>query len=210
MRVDLVGRDTQGIETVADERQIAQPLQGFSVRPDSLRESGAEEVVRHAPIGCRKKWERGHQRSAAWNARVASGNREGLVELPANVAGNDDRRGAGGRPDGEAVSRPLVENVAAQDEHRAIDRDVVARVNLAGHAQVVGERLVAIQGVEIPELGIDVELQQERHLVVCGSFPDDDAILVAIVGCLCRRRETVRRLTSGGTDLTSTPMRLTP
>ena len=184
MRIDLVCRDTQGIETVADERQIIQPLHGFSVRPDSLSEPGAEEVVRHAPVGCRKKWERGNQRSAAWNARVTSGDREGLVELPANVAGDDDRRGPGGRPDGEAVSRPLVENVAAQDEHRAIDRDVVARMNLAGNAQVVGERLVAIQGVEISELGIDVELQQERHLGVCGSFPDDDSISITIVVCL--------------------------
>ena len=185
MRVDLVGRDIQGVETVADERQIAEPLHGFSVRPDSLGEPWAEEVVRHAPIRCREKRERVDQRSAAGNAGVASGNRERLVELPANVAGDDNRRGAGGRPDGEAVSRPLVENVAAQDEHRAVDGDVVARVNVAGHAQMVGERLVATLGVEIPELGIDVELQQERHLVVCGSLPDDDAILVPIV-CLCR------------------------
>ena len=51
MRIDLVGRDTQGIETVADEGQVIQALGGFSVRPDSLGEPGTEEVVRHAPVG---------------------------------------------------------------------------------------------------------------------------------------------------------------
>jgi hypothetical protein len=45
---------------------------------------------------------------------------------------------------------------------------VVAGMNLADAAQVVGERLVAILSVEISELGIDVELQQERHLGVPG------------------------------------------
>ena len=91
--------------------------------------------------------------------------------MPADVAGDDDRSGPGGRPDGEAVSRPRVENVAAQDEHRAVDRDVVARMDLARNAQVVGEGLVAVQGVEISELGVDVELQQERHLSASGQFP---------------------------------------
>ena len=196
MRIDLVCRDTQGIETVADERQVIQPLHGFSVRPDSLSETWAEEVVSHAPIGCREKRERGHQRSAAWNARVTSGDREGLVELPANVAGYDDRCGPGGRPDGEAVSRPLVENVAAQDEHRAIDRDVVARMHLALNAQMVDVGLVAIHGVEISELRVDVELQQERHTRVCGGFPDDDAISITI-GAWCLWCGNGRRLSGG-------------
>ena len=183
MRIDLVCRDTQRIETVADEGQIIQPLHRFSARPDSLGEAGAEEVVSHAPVGCRKKRERVHQRSTAWNAGVTSSDGEGLVERPANVAGHDDRSGPGGRPDGEAVSRPRVENVAAQDEHGAIDRDVVARMNIADNAQVVGVGRVAILGVEISDLGIDVELQQERHRSVCRSFPDDDSISITIVDC---------------------------
>ena len=188
MRIDLVGRDIQGIETVADERQVIQPLRQVSVRPGALRESRAEEVVGHAPVGCRKKRERVHQRSAARNARVACHDGDGLVELPANVAGNNNRRGPGGRPDGEAVSRPLIEHVAAEDEHRAIDRDVVARMNLAANAQVVGERLVAALGVEIAELGVDVELQQERHVRVRGSFPDDDSVFIAFVLAVVRER----------------------
>src|SRR4030095_3202333 len=118
------------------------------------------------------------------NACVAAGNRQGLVELPADVAGHDDRSGPCGRPDGEAVSRPLVENVAAEDEHRTIDGNVVACVNLAGTAQVIGERLVATLGVEIPELRIDVELQQEGYPSVSWSLPDDDAISITIVARL--------------------------
>src|SRR5262245_6654083 len=184
MRIDLICRDIQGIETVADERQIIQPRQEFSVRPHSLSESRAEEVVRHAPVGSRKKWKRVDQRSTARDASVTSGNREGLVKLPANIAGNDNRSGPGGRPDGEAISGPLVENVAAQDEHRAVDRDVVAGMNFADNAQMVGESLVAVLGVEISELGVDVELQQEGHLRIGGSFPNDDSILITIVACL--------------------------
>jgi hypothetical protein len=181
VRVDLACRDTQGIETVADKRQVIQPLDGFSVGPGSLSETGSEEVVSHASIGRRKKWERVQQRSVAWDASAACGDREGLVELPPDVAGDDDRSGTRGRPDGEPVSRPLVENVAAQNEHGAIDGDVVALMNLAGHAQVIGEIRVGILSVEISELSIDVELQQERQASVCRSFPNDDSISIAIV-----------------------------
>ena len=159
-----------------------QPVHGLSVQPDALGEPRTKEVVRHAPVGRREERERGHQRSAAWHAGVAAGDRDGLVEAPADVAGHDDRRGTRGRPDGEAVSRPRVEHVAAEDEHGAIDGDVVARMHITAHAQMVGVRQVAVLGVEISELGIDVELQQERHLGVWRRFPDDHSILVAIVG----------------------------
>src|SRR6187399_653327 len=98
MWIDLVGRDAQGVEAVANERQIAQPLRGLSVRPDALSEPGPEEVVGHAPVGRREEREGGNQRSAAWNPGVAAGEREGLVELPADVAGDDDRRRTSGRP----------------------------------------------------------------------------------------------------------------
>src|SRR6185503_519863 len=98
MRVDLVGRNIQRIETVADEGQIVQPLDRFTVRPDALREAGAEEVVGHAPIRSRKEWEGVVQRSAAWNSGVPSRDREGLAELPADVACDNDRRGPGGGP----------------------------------------------------------------------------------------------------------------
>ncbi len=151
MRIDLVCRDTQRIETVADERQIIQPLRGFSVRPDSLGETRPEEVIRHAPVGCRKKRKRVHQRSAAWDARIASGNRDGFVELPANMLATMlatmIEAAPGGRPDGEAVSRPLVENVTAQDEHRTVHRDVVARMNLAGNAQMIGVQVSSLSWV---------------------------------------------------------------
>ena len=49
-------------------------------------------------------------------------------------------------------------------------------MNIADNAQMVGESFVAIKGIEISELGIDVELQQERHLGVVGSFPDYDSL----------------------------------
>jgi hypothetical protein len=177
--------NAQGIEPVAHERQIVQPVREFAVGPGSLREPGAEEVVGHAPVGRREERERVDQRAGAWHAGVAAGNRQGIIESPADVAGDNDRSGPGGGPDGEAVPCPLVENVAAQDKHRAIDGDVVAPVNLAGHAQVVGVRVVAVEGVEIAELSIDVELQQERQRSVRRGLPDDDAIPVAIAaGCL--------------------------
>ena len=90
MGVDLVSRDTQRIETVAHERQIVQPLHGFPERPDSLGEARAEEIVRHAPIDAGKKWERVDERSAAGSTVVPADDREGLVESPANVPGDDD------------------------------------------------------------------------------------------------------------------------
>ena len=49
-------------------------------------------------------------------------------------------------------------------------------MNPPDHAQVIGEIHVGILSVEVSELGIDVELQQERHPGVRGSLPDDDAI----------------------------------
>src|SRR6478672_848096 len=112
MRIDLRGRDIQGIETVADERQVIQPLHRFSVRPDALGEPGTEEVVRHAPVDCTKKWERVNQRSAAWNAGVTSSEAKALVESPPYVAGYDDRRSPRRSPDGEAIAQPLVEDEA--------------------------------------------------------------------------------------------------
>ncbi len=60
-------------------------------------------------------------------------------------------------------------------------------MNVALNAQMVGEGVVAILGVEIADLGIDVELQQEWHRRVCGSFPDDHAISIAIRGFRCWR-----------------------
>src|SRR4030095_4380071 len=65
MRIDLGGRDTQCIETVAYEHQIIKPFHGFSVRPDALGEPGTEEVVRHTPIDRLEKWEGVNQRSTA-------------------------------------------------------------------------------------------------------------------------------------------------
>src|SRR5689334_1580898 len=72
-------------------------------------------------------------------------------------------------------------------------------MNIAGNAQVVGESLVAIKGVEISELGIDVELQQKRHFSVLAGFPDYHSISVTTVVCLwcrngvrCRHRGSCR------------------
>jgi hypothetical protein len=54
-------------------------------------------------------------------------------------------------------------------------------MNIAGNAQVVGESLSLSRVLRYRSLGIDVELQQERHLSVFGSFPDDDSISITIV-----------------------------
>jgi hypothetical protein len=43
-------------------------------------------------------------------------------------------------------------------------------VHVAGDAEMVGERLVAVERVQVAELGVDVELQQERHLRIRGSL----------------------------------------
>src|SRR6185503_14953944 len=106
VRVDLRRRDVQRIEAVADERQIVESFPRFPARPDSLRETRAEEVVRHGSICRRKKRERIDERSAAWNTCITAGQREALVELPADGPRYDDRRGAGGRPHGAAVAQP--------------------------------------------------------------------------------------------------------
>ena len=53
-------------------------------------------------------------------------------------------------------------------------------MNLADNAQMVGEGGVAVEGVEISNLGIVVELQQERDLRVFGILPDDNSILIVI------------------------------
>src|SRR6185503_2603146 len=59
-------------------------------------------------------------------------------------------------------------------------------MDLADVAQMVGERFFAIKGIEISELGIDVEVQQKRHLSVLGSLPDYDSLLVTLRTCwLC-------------------------
>src|SRR4051794_32669612 len=106
MRVDLVGGDAEGVQTVADKPLVIQPVGELAGRPGALGEPGAKEVVSHAPIGRGKERDRVHQRSAAWYAGVTGGNRERLAELPADVAGNDNRGGARRRPHGEAVSKP--------------------------------------------------------------------------------------------------------
>ena len=84
-------------------------------------------------------------------------------------------------PDGEAIERPLVENVSAEDKHCAIYRDIVARMNLVGNIQVVSKSRIAVKSVEISDLSIDIELQKEGHLGVFGSLPDYHSIFVTIV-----------------------------
>ena len=44
--------------------------------------------------------------------------------------------------------------------------------------------VLAIKGIEISDLGIDVEFQQKRHLSVFAGFPDYDSISITIVVCL--------------------------
>jgi hypothetical protein len=51
-------------------------------------------------------------------------------------------------------------------------------MDFAGKAQVIGESLWAVEGVEISDLGVNGELQQERHLSVFAGSPDYDSIVV--------------------------------
>jgi hypothetical protein len=46
------------------------------------------------------------------------------------------------RPDCEVIARLSVEHVAVEDEHRAVYGDVVAPMDLADNAEMVGESLV--------------------------------------------------------------------
>ena len=54
-------------------------------------------------------------------------------------------------------------------------------MHLADNAQMVSEGIVAVLRVEVSELGIDVELQQERHLRIVGILVNGDSILVTIL-----------------------------
>jgi len=157
MRVDLRGGDIQGIETVADERLIIQILRNFSKGPGTLSEAGAKEVVSHTPVGACVEGERVNHRSASRNSGVAGHQREPLVELPANVPGHEHRGRPQGRLDHEAISQLLVEDVAAQNKHRAIHSNIVASVDLVDIAQMVGESFVAVERIEVSDLRIVVE-----------------------------------------------------
>src|SRR5262245_56532867 len=108
-----------------------QVLRNLSVRPNPLREGGAEEVIRHGAIGGGKKRESVNERAAAGNAGVTSGEGQFLAELPTDISGYHDRGSAGRRPDGEAISQTLVEHITTQDKHRAVHGDVVAFIDLA-------------------------------------------------------------------------------
>src|SRR6185503_9222096 len=82
-------------------------------------------------------------------------------------------------------------------------RNIVPSVNLADNAQMVGESFVAVKGIEVTDLSIVVEPQQERHLGVVRSLPNNNSILVtlAAVWRLCgsgrRRSGSARRICPG-------------
>src|SRR5688572_13818064 len=61
-------------------------------------------------------------------------------------------------------------------------------MNLADNAEVVGELFVGRQCIEISKLGIDVEVQQERHSGIVGSLPDDYSISITLVVLGCGNR----------------------
>src|SRR5213076_3369359 len=104
-----------------------------------------------------------------------------LAESPANVPGYDDRGGPGGRPDGQAILQPLIKHVAGEDKHRAVDRNVIAVMNLSDIAKMIRKRVFAVKGVEVSDLGIVVELQQERHLSIVGVLINNNSVLIAIL-----------------------------
>src|SRR6185369_6960123 len=124
--------------------------------------------------------ERVNKGTATGNTRVTCHERDVLIELPADVTGDDDRGGSGGSPDGEAVSNPLVEDVATQNEHRTIYRYIVACMDVANSSQMVSESFFAIEGIQISELGIDVEVHQKGHLGVFRSLHEYDSLSVTL------------------------------
>ena len=63
-------------------------------------------------------------------------------------------------------------------------------MNVARNTQVVCVALTAVQRVEIPNLGIVVELQQKGYCGVFRVLINDDSVLITILlllldGCLC-------------------------
>src|SRR6516164_9868331 len=53
-------------------------------------------------------------------------------------------------------------------------------MNLANIAEVVGETFGGVQCIEISNLSIVVQPQQERHLGIVGSFPNDNSIEITL------------------------------
>jgi hypothetical protein len=51
-------------------------------------------------------------------------------------------------------------------------------MDFASKAQVISKTPLAIEGVEISDLGISGEFQQERYLSVFAALPDYDSIVV--------------------------------
>ena len=155
-------------------------FRNVSEGPYALGKAWSEEVVSHTSIGSCVIWERVNQRPASRNTGVTCHQGDVLVELPSNVPGYDDRCGAGGSPDGQAITHPFVEDVAPQNKHRAVYCNVVSSVDLTDIAEMVGESIIAIKSIEISKLGIIVEPQRKGHLRVLRSSPNNNSILVAI------------------------------
>ena len=77
-------------------------------------------------------------------------------------------------------------------------------MNVADNSQMVCEAVAAVDGVEVSNLCIVVELEQERDLRVLGILPDDNAILVVIVFVMLLR-PMLAVLTEGYGFLRSSP-----
>ena len=117
MRIDLVCRNAQGIQTVADKRQVVHPVAELPVRPHALRKGGPEKVVRHAAVGRGEERERVHERTAAWHAGIAARNRQRLAELPADV--------------------PLMSSIASRMIRQSLDAFVRGDADLAQNVLVM-------------------------------------------------------------------------
>src|SRR6476660_4685948 len=59
-------------------------------------------------------------------------------------------------------------------------------MNIADNPEMVGKSFFAIKGVEISELGVDVEVHQQRYLSVVGGLHEYDPLSVTlVVGLWC-------------------------
>jgi len=72
VRIDLGRGDRQCVQAVSDKYVIPQAWYRFAHGPDPLGEPGAEEVVRHAPIGLNKIREREGQGAGPRDGPVTS------------------------------------------------------------------------------------------------------------------------------------------
>src|SRR5204863_1356586 len=134
------------------------------------REAGPKKLVCPAPLRLDQICEPTRQGTATWSAPITcvQGNR--LVESPVYVAAYDHCRGRVGCPDDQIVLQSLIEDVAGELEHVAIEAEVIAPCDRTDCPQVVNEITVSKLRVGISDLSNVPKLQQNGNPGVFRCF----------------------------------------